>query len=145
MKRQAKILPFVQMVPGRERSPLMPVMPVTLTSGKESMVVGALLDTGAALNAMPYSVGRRLGASWSSQHVKIDLTGTLVEAEARALFVQARIGEFPPVDLAFAWVKSENLPVILGQINFFAHFDVCFFRSRRQFEVKRARLTRKKA
>jgi hypothetical protein len=77
--------------------------------------------------------------------VKIDLTGTLVEAEDRALFVQARIGEFPPVDLAFAWVKSENLPVILGQIKFFAHFDVCFFRSRRQFEVKRARLTRKKA
>jgi len=97
------------------------------------------------MNAIPYSVGRELGANWSDQPVKLGLTGTLVHAEARVLFVRAKVAEFPSVELAFAWVKSEELPVILGQANFFAQFDVCFSRSRSMFEVGPAASTRRKA
>ena len=48
----------------------------------------------------------------------------------------ATVGKFPPVQLAFAWTRSNAVPVLLGQVNFFMEFDVCFYRSRLVFEVK---------
>jgi len=48
----------------------------------------------------------------------------------------AEIGDFPPVRLAFAWSRSDNVPLILGQMNFFMEFDICFYRSQLEFEVK---------
>jgi hypothetical protein len=47
----------------------------------------------------------------------------------------AEIGEFGPTELVFAWVRSPNVPLILGQTNFFLEFDVCFYRSKLEFEV----------
>jgi len=48
----------------------------------------------------------------------------------------AEIGDFPPVRLAFAWSRSDNVPLILGQMNFFMEFDIYFYRSQLEFEVK---------
>jgi len=45
----------------------------------------------------------------------------------------AEIGDFPPVRLAF---ESNDVPLILGQMNFSMEFDVCFYRSQLEFEVK---------
>lgn len=52
------------------------------------------------------------------------------------LFVVATIGDLAPVRLAFAWVKTPNAPLILGQTNFFVEFDVHFYRSRLEFEIE---------
>jgi hypothetical protein len=52
-----------------------------------------------------------------------------------AVLVNATVGNFPTVRLAFAWTRAENTPIILGQVNFFAEFDVCFFKSRHEFQV----------
>jgi hypothetical protein len=51
-------------------------------------------------------------------------------------FATAEIGEFPSVNLAFAWVNKPNTPLILGQTNFFMEFDVCFYRSKLEFDIK---------
>ena len=51
------------------------------------------------------------------------------------LLIQARVGEFAPVRLAFAWCRTDEVPLVLGQTNFFMEFDVCFFRSRMEFSV----------
>jgi hypothetical protein len=64
------------------------------------------------------------------------LTGNLAAAEARGLVVIANVGHFPPVRLVLAWSQARTIPLILGQVNFFLEFDVCFFRSRSVFEVK---------
>ncbi|MEQ8755401.1 MAG: hypothetical protein RID09_18040 [Coleofasciculus sp. G1-WW12-02] len=48
----------------------------------------------------------------------------------------AKIGDFPQAKLLFAWVQRPNTPLILGQTNFFIEFDVCFYRSKLEFEVK---------
>jgi len=66
----------------------------------------------------------------------VQLTGNLATSEARVLLVSAVVGGFSPVRLAFAWSHSNAVPVILGQINFFLEFDVCFFRSRSLIEVR---------
>jgi hypothetical protein len=52
------------------------------------------------------------------------------------LFAMGDIGEFAPVRLAFAWVKSNQMPLILGQTNFFLEFDICFYRSTLEFEIQ---------
>jgi hypothetical protein len=54
---------------------------------------------------------------------------------AMPLVVTAAVGDFAPVKLAFAWTRTENVSLILGQMNFFMVFEVCFFRSRLEFEV----------
>lgn len=57
--------------------------------------------------------------------------------EARGLFVHVQIGNLEPVRLAFAWAQVSQVPLILGQTNFFREFDVCFQRSRRTIETIR--------
>jgi hypothetical protein len=52
------------------------------------------------------------------------------------LFALAEITGFPRTRLAFAWSQNDNVPVILGQMNFFLEFDVCFYRSQLEFEIR---------
>jgi len=93
------------------------------------------MDSGAMINLLPYDVGTQLGAVWDDRKANIRLAGTLGSLNAMPLSVTAQVGEFAPLRLAFAWVKSNNVPLILGQTNFFMEFDVCFYRSKLEFEV----------
>jgi hypothetical protein len=43
--------------------------------------------------------------------------------------------QFKPVQLVFAWTRATNVPLLLGQVNFFMEFDVCFYCSQLSFEV----------
>uniref|UniRef100_UPI0030DCF34B hypothetical protein n=1 Tax=Pseudanabaena sp. UWO311 TaxID=2487337 RepID=UPI0030DCF34B len=49
--------------------------------------------------------------------------------------MNAKVSDFEPARLVFAWTKAPNVPLILGQVNFFMQFDVCFYRSQLSFEV----------
>ncbi len=115
----------------------LPYLPITLSYQNNSAELSGILDTGASVNVLPYKVGKELGAVWENQAVKLSLTGNLAQFEACAIIVSAEIGQFSPVDLAFAWTRNENIPVILGQVNFFLEFDVCFFASEMFFEINR--------
>ncbi len=95
-----------------------------------------LLDTGATVNVLPYPVGEQLGADWDQQTTPVQLSGNLAAVEARVLVTSVAVGNFVPVRLAFAWAKTDAIPVILGQVNFFMEFDVCFYRFREVFEVR---------
>ncbi|WP_224091599.1 hypothetical protein [Nostoc sp. MS1] len=66
----------------------------------------------------------------------IQLTGNLGNQPAMPLSASAEIADFAAVKLVFAWVRSPNIPLILGQTNFFLEFDVCFYRFQFEFEVK---------
>ncbi|WP_293186878.1 MULTISPECIES: aspartyl protease family protein [unclassified Microcoleus] len=102
-----------------------------------SVSANALLDTGSAVNLLPYDIGLQLGAIWEEQTVRLPLAGNLASVEARGVFVQVQIGNLEPVRLAFAWAESSQIPLILGQTNFFREFDVCFQRSRCTIEIIR--------
>jgi len=60
----------------------------------------------------------------------------LAQFDARALLVSAVAGPFPPVRLVLAWTQVPTVPVLLGQVNFFMEFDVCFYRSQLAFEIR---------
>jgi hypothetical protein len=109
---------------------------MTLTLQGRSVSIRGLLDTGSAVNVLPHDVGGQLGAIWEHQTIPVRLTANLAREEARMIIASATVGNFPPVRLAFAWTRTNTVPVILGQVNFFLEFDVCFFRSRSVFEVK---------
>ncbi len=89
---------------------------------------------------MPYEVGLRLGAIWERQTFSIPLGGNLARFKARAFVVTAIVDTFEPVDLAFAWTMDRNAPLILGHINFFQAFDVCFYRADLEFEISPRRI-----
>jgi hypothetical protein len=116
-------------------------MPILLKNGQHEVTVSALVDSGATLNVLPYAVGCQLGAVWEQQTVPVRLSGNLAACEARALLLTGQVTDFAPVRLAFAWTSSNDFPVILGQVNFFMEFDVCFFRSRLLFEITREEIS----
>lgn len=120
----------------RETSSL-PFLPFTLQHGNSTpLQVEGLLDTGATVSVLPYQVGLQLGAVWSERAPAVHLTGNLAQFEAQALLLTAQVAEFPSVRLAFAWTRSDLVPLLLGQVNFFMEFDVCLYRSRYTFDIR---------
>jgi hypothetical protein len=118
----------------------MPFLPLELRfKNSEPIQVRGLLDSGATVNVLPHGLGLRLGAVWEAQTTIVKLAGNLAAYEARAVLLQGRLADFSPMPLVFAWSRSETVPLLLGQMNFFEAFDVCFHRSRRQFEIEPAR------
>ncbi len=115
----------------------LPTIPITLSYSGCSVSANALLDTGSTINLLPYDLGLQLGAIWEEQTVHLPLAGNLATVEARGLFVHLQLGNLEPIRLAFAWAQSAQVPLILGQTNFFRQFDVCFQRSRRTIEITR--------
>ena len=117
---------------------LMPRLSLTLMLKERTVDVTGLVDSGAAVNLIPFSVGRDLGAVWEQQKVAVPLVGSLGRVEARALIVEALHSQLTsdhPVELIFAWAKDENVPVLFGQTNFLMEFRVCFDASNAIFEV----------
>ncbi len=127
--------PFVDVDPSLAESSLMPLLPLTLSKGEMVVSAYGLLDSGAAVNVLPYSLGEQLGFVWEEQRTSIVLSGNLARLSARGIVLSAIIAPFSAVRLAFAWTQSDNVRLLLGQANFFMEFDVCFFRSQSQFEV----------
>ncbi|MBW4601953.1 MAG: hypothetical protein KME29_20845 [Calothrix sp. FI2-JRJ7] len=107
----------------------LPRIPLILRRGERSIETLGLVDSGATVNVLPYEIGLQLGAIWDTRKAIIQLTGNLSNLQAMALSATAQIGDFASTELVFAWVSSPNAPLIL-------EFDVCFYRSKSEFEVK---------
>jgi hypothetical protein len=135
----------VEQFPYRDRNPasggldLMPDLPIVLRHQSHSLAALGLVDSGASISVLPYSLGVQLGFDWATQKAQIRLGGTLAHVNARGIVVEATIRQLPAVRLALAWADSDQVPFLLGQFNFFQAFDVCFFRARGIFEIMQAR------
>ncbi|MCL1471332.1 hypothetical protein [Argonema antarcticum] len=133
--RDGQRFPFIQKFDEFGVSYWVPYLPLMLTYQGRSLEVLALLDTGSTVNVLPYEIGLELGVVWEEQTLSIPLAGNLARLEARGLLISSTIGRFPPVNFAFAWTRANDVPVILGYLNFFSEFDVCFYGSQLAFEV----------
>jgi hypothetical protein len=114
---------------------LMPFIPIGLRLGQTTVKTHALIDSGASICVLPFSSGLALGAVWEEQKMPIRLTGNLASIESHILFVRILIEGCPETLLTFAWAKTDNVPLLLGQTDFFMEFDVFFSRSSKFFEV----------
>ena len=133
---------LVEQFPYCDRNPasggldLMPDLPILLRHQSRSLPGVGLVDSGASISVLPYSLGLQLGFDWNTQKAHITLGGTLSHVGARGIVVVAAVGQLSPVRLALAWANSDQVPFLLGQFNFFQTFDVCFFRTRKVFEIR---------
>lgn len=128
-------LNYLETDPSLGTASALPYAPIRLEYGGRVISASALVDSGAALNVLPYDLGLQLGADWNQQTVPIKLGGNLAASEARAILLPTSVGDYSPTRLAFAWSRSNDVPVIFGQVNFFMEFNVCFFRSEAAFEI----------
>lgn len=118
------------------QSNFLPILPISLSRNSKSIEANGLLDTGSTVNLLPYSLGIELGAIWEDQMILPKLSGNVGNYEARGIALQTKFSDFKRINLVFAWTKSDDVRLILGQVNLFAEFDVCFFRSQGFFEIK---------
>ena len=129
-------LQYTTVDPAQDKLDSLPWLPLTLRHNNQVVSATGLVDSGAAVNVLPYQIGLQLGARWNAQKAVIRLAGNLGNIVAQPFFPMVEIGDYPPIRLAFAWCQSDDAPLILGQMNFFMEFDVCFYRSQLEFEVK---------
>ena len=122
--------------PSQDEFDSLPRIPLVLRYNNYRVEISGLVDSGATVNVLPYVTGLQLRAYWDDRKANIRLSGNLGSQPAMPLFIIAEIDQFAPVRLAFAWAKSSNTPLILGQTNFFMEFDVCFYRSDLEFEIQ---------
>jgi hypothetical protein len=114
-----------------------PILSVSLAYRQRRLTTEALVDSGADANVLPYQVGLDLGANWNDARPVRPLSGNLGQVEARAIALQLTVPTFAPAWMVFIWVKTDIVRFLLGQINFFQEFDVCFFGADDYFEVRR--------
>jgi hypothetical protein len=135
MTTSAQQFSFIPRDPSLGNASLAPMLPLTLI-GSASVATTGLVDSGAAINVLPYTLGMQLGFELGYSNTIGPLSGNLAAVKARVIVLSALVGSFPAVRLAFAWAQTDAISTLLGQVNFFLEFDVCFFRSRSAFEVK---------
>lgn len=119
---------------------LMPRLNFQLHLRQQEIDIVGIVDSGSTVNVLPYQLGVAIGAVWQEQKPIAPLAGNLGSFEARALLLQASHPQLTGtnrIEMVFAWSKSEDVPVLFGQMNFFLAFDVCFFRSENAFEIQR--------
>ncbi|KGF71444.1 hypothetical protein DO97_19540 [Neosynechococcus sphagnicola sy1] len=122
--------------PSQNEFDSLPRVPLILRREGQTVEAIGLVDSGATINVMPYELGLQLGAVWEDNRAIIQLAGNLSTQPAMPFFAMAQVGDIALIQLAFAWTRSPDVPLILGQTNFFMEFDVCFYRSKMEFEVK---------
>ena len=127
--------PYKTMLDASGASALRPFVPIHFMANGHQIDKIGLLDSGADVNVLPYPVGVALGLEWQNLKQLSGLSGNLGQYESRAVALTAQVTPFDPIRLMFAWTRAENIPLILGQVNFFLEYDVCFFRARAIFEV----------
>lgn len=116
----------------------MPLVDIQLSYASKSLMVSALVDSGAALNILPFDIGIALGLVWENQTFPIDIGGVLKGTQAYAVLLDAKIAEVQPTQLAFAWMNKPSSEVrpLLGQVNFFQEFDIHFYGNQQLFDVE---------
>lgn len=114
-----------------------PLLPFTLTHAQSSVQVLGLIDTGSDINVLPYRVGLSLGLVWEQHPMLEGLSGNLSVHEARGVVIYGQVQNLRPARLVFGWSRADNIPVLLGQLNFLNEFDVCFFGAQSTFEIRR--------
>ncbi|MEM9220061.1 MAG: hypothetical protein AAGD25_37760 [Cyanobacteria bacterium P01_F01_bin.150] len=114
----------------------LPRLPLIIRREERTIEALGLVDSGATVNVMPCELGLQLGAIWDDSQAILQLAGNLGNQSAMPFSAMVQVGDVAPVQLVFAWTNNPNAPLILGQTNFFMEFDVCFYRSKMEFEVK---------
>jgi hypothetical protein len=130
--------PYLPRGTGSGPHDLVPLLPARLSRGGIDVDVMALVDSGSSFSVLPYDVGARFGFDWSRLPNSLILAGPGGGRPAKVIALDLTFGPFGPVSQLFAWSRTNDTPVLFGQITFFLNFDVFFFRAQGHFEIQPA-------
>ena len=117
--------PFKKRQSKRLGEVLKPLIPVRLVGPESSETVLMLLDSGADLSLIPYSVGEAIGLEPDmSRRSEIQGVG---EGSVPYILsrVQISIGA-TKVPVRIGWTLIEEVPLLLGRLDVFRHFAIEF-------------------
>ena len=108
-----------------------PLIPVTIVEPQYSVNLFMLLDSGADLSLIPYSVGEAIGLELD-MHNRSEVQG-IGEGSIPYILSQVvlHIGE-REMPIRVGWALLEEVPLILGRLDVFRYFAIEF----REFEDK---------
>jgi hypothetical protein len=112
------------------------MLPLRLRANGLLQMAAALVDSGTDVNVLPWSIGASLGFVWEPNKATIRVAG-IAQGAAMPVLLSADFGDVQGATMAFAWCQTDSVPLVLGQTNFFMEFDICFFRSRSEFQIVR--------
>jgi len=110
---------------------LKPIIPVALVGAKQIVRTSMLLDSGADLSMIPYSVGEALDLELNMEN-RSEVQGI---GEGSVPYILSRVKiQFGEVEalVRIGWALIEEIPLILGRLDLFKEFSVEF----REFENK---------
>lgn len=113
----------------------LPFIPLTLYHNEYAITKDALVDSGATNNVLPYHVGLELGLSWEAQTFGLTPVDILRGAPVVGVKLSGEVTPFHPCEMVFAWTQKDDMPLILGHMNFFLEFDVHFYDTHGIFEI----------
>lgn len=110
---------------------LKPIIPVTIVGEKRGVNVFMLLDSGADISLIPYSVGEAIGLELDMEN-RSEVEG-IGEGSVPYILsqVQIRIGNIE-APVRIGWTLIEEVPLILGRLDVFKDLSIEF----REFENK---------
>ena len=99
-----------------------PFLPVRIRYRQLEIQTMALLDSGSDINVLPYKLGLDLGADWDSREDIEGLEGIGGGLIAKRFVADLYIETWPSIRQIFAWARDDDIPVILGQVDFFQNY-----------------------
>ncbi len=112
----------------------MPYAWVRLSFGNTFWDEWALVDSGAEINVIPFSVGVKLGLDWNTSEDGPTIGGSASGA-TKTVELTVTIGSFTNVSMSFCWLSHDNVRVLLGEQDFFENFAVYFDLQNKEFAL----------
>ncbi len=115
------------------RLPRLAIDLVSSTTQKKDL--SALVDSASTTSVIPYTLGRELGLEWD-ESIFPEIQ-PIRGFKTLGVMLGTVFQDFGLIELGFSWVQSDTFPLILGQIDFFQHFRICFDAEGKFFTVER--------
>ena len=97
--------------PGQDPLNSLPRLSFSIQAGENIVETVGLVDSGAMVNVLPFSIGQNLGFVWDDEKATIRLAGVLSGLKAIPVTAVASISGFAPIRLAFAWSSNDQAPL----------------------------------
>jgi len=110
---------------------LKPIIPVSIIGPKRNLNIFMLLDSGADLSLIPYSVGETIGLELDIEN-RSEVQG-IGEGSVPYILTTVKLKiEEVEIPIRMGWALIEEVPFILGRLDIFKKFSIEF----REFENK---------
>jgi hypothetical protein len=106
-----------------------------ITNEKLLSGLQAIVDSGTSVNLLPYKIGLALGLEWDNP--VFPNIGKVRGHDCLGVILGLGLEGFEALPLRFAWSPESNIPLLLGQVNFFQHFRICFDAEEEFFTLER--------